>query len=45
MCIRYIQSIANMKIKMIIYKNPAINTGVKGIAKNILAIMAINNNI
>jgi hypothetical protein len=30
---------------MIKYKNPARNTGVKGIAKKILAIMAINNNI
>jgi hypothetical protein len=30
---------------MITYRNPAINTGVNGIAKKILAIMAINNNI
>jgi hypothetical protein len=30
---------------MIMQKNPAINTGIKGIAKKILAIIAINNNI
>ena len=30
---------------MIKHKNPVINTGVKGIAKKILAIIAINNNI